>query len=355
MKGLVKDISSVTIAGLILASGAITADAQVINNNVKPSQGASNVKNLEVAAKALPVVANADVKNLQVTTKAAPVVAKAVVNESPNQAKYLKSTPEAVTAEPSIFLAQDNSSSLRDQLRIKPLPAAFLPAASGGNTPSLNFGTPSGFGAYWGSAFISASGATAGKARDGSVDGSISVGFGLGTADTVGVEFAYNQGSIKRFGSSGSVDVKAHRIVYAEGTNQVSIGVGWNAFAQHVGNGESVRPSSVYGVISSYSQLQANDTYNTMPISFSVGVGGGDFRKNPDSIGVFAGVGVQVLPQLSVGAAWSGVGVNAGVSYVPYPEIPLTFVLTGGDLTDSSGGGTVLVLSASYGFNFLSK
>jgi hypothetical protein len=219
----------------------------------------------------------------------------------------------------------------------------------------LNFGTPSGFGAYWGSAFISASGATAGKARDGSVDGSISVGFGLGTADTVGVEFAYNQGSIKRFGSSGSVDVKAHRIVYAEGTNQVSIGVGWNAFAQHVGNGESVRPSSVYGVISSYSQLQANDTYNTMPISFSVGVGGGDFRKNPDSIGVFAGVGVQVLPQLSVGAAWSGVGVNAGVSYVPYPEIPLTFVLTGGDLTDSSGGGTVLVLSASYGFNFLSK
>ena len=350
MKGLVKDISSVAIAGLILASGAIAADAQVINNNVKPSQGASNVKNLKVAAKALPVVANADVKNLQVTTKAAPVVAKAVVNDSPNQAKYLKSSPENLTAEPSIFLAQENSTSLRDQLKIKPLSAAYLPAASGGNSPSLNFGTPSGFGAYWGSAFISASGATPGSKRDGNIDGSVSVGFGLGSSDTIGAEVSYNQGSIKNFGQNGTFDAKIHRIVYSEGTNQVSVSVGWNTFAQHVT--ESVGNSSVYAAISSYSQLQAGDKYNTMPISFSVGVGGGTFRKDPDSLGVFGGFGVQVHPQFSVGAAWSGVGINAGVSYVPYPEIPLTFVLTGGDLTESSFGGRVVVLSASYGFSF---
>ena len=338
MKGLVKDISSVAIAGLILASGAIAADAQVVTNKVKMPENTQKSQKLQVTAAALPVAK------------------QQLATESPNQAKYLKASPSAVAAQPSIFLAQGTApSALRDELRIKPLPAAFLPSKSGGNTPSLNFGTPSGFGAYWGNAFISASGATAGKARDGSVDGSISVGFGLGTADTVGVEFSYNQGSIKNFGSTGSVDVKAHRIVYSEGTNQVSVGVGWNSFAQHVGNGEPVRNSSVYGVISSYSQLQANDSYNKMPISFSAGVGGGGFRKDPDSIGVFAGVGIQVDPQFSIGAAWSGVGVNAGVSYVPYPEIPLTFVLTGGDLTDSSGGGTVLVLSASYGFNFLSK
>lgn len=332
MKGLVKNISSVAIAGLILASGAIAANAQVVTNKVKTPQNTQKSQKSQVAEVALPV-------------------AKQVVAESPNQAKYLKSSPSVVAAEPSIFLAQNSApSSLRDQLRIKPLPAAFLPAASGGNTPSLNFGTPSGFGAYWGNAFISASGATAGSKRAGSIDGSVSVGFGLGTTDTIGAEIAYNQGSIKNFGKNGTFDAKVHRIVYAEGTNQVSVAVGWNAFAQHVSEG--VTPSSVYGVISTYSQLQAGDSYNTMPISFSVGVGGGTFRKDPDSIGVFAGVGVQVLPQFSVGAAWSGVGVNAGVSYVPYPQIPLTFVLTGGDLTGSSNGGTVLVLSASYGFNF---
>jgi hypothetical protein len=328
MKGLVKDISSVAIAGLILASGAIAADAQVVANKVSPSQE----------------------KSLQVTTKALPAD-KQIATESPNQAKYLKASPSAVAAEPSIFLAQQTeTSALRDQLKIKPLPDAYLPSASGGNSPSLNFGTPSGFGAYWGNAFISASGATPGSKRDGNIDGSVSVGFGLGSSDTIGGELSYNQGSIKNFGRNGTFDAKIHRIVYAEGTNQVSVSVGWNTFAQHVT--ESVANSSVYGAISTYSQLQAGDKYNTMPISFTVGVGGGAFRKDPDSLGVFAGFGVQVHPQFSVGAAWSGVGINAGVSYVPYPAIPLTFVLTGGDLTESSFGGRVLVLSASYGFSF---
>ena len=328
MKGLVKDISSVAIAGLILASGAIAADAQVVANKVSPSQE----------------------KSLQVTTKALPAD-KQIATESPNQAKYLKASPSAVAAEPSIFLAQQTeTSALRDQLKIKPLPDAYLPAASGGNSPSLNFGTPSGFGAYWGSAFVSAIGTTPGTKRDGNIDGSVSVGFGLGSSDTIGAELSYNQGSIKNFGRNGTFDAKIHRIVYAEGTNQVSVSVGWNTFAQHVT--ESVANSVVYGAISSYSQLQAGDKYNTMPISFTVGVGGGSFSKDRASVAVFGGFGVQVHPQFSVGAAWSGQGINAGVSYVPYPAIPLTFVLTGGDLTESSFGGRLLFLSASYGFSF---
>ena len=339
MKGLVKDISSVAIAGLILASGAIGANAEVVKSNVKPSQDAQKSQGLQVTT--------------QVTTKALPAE-KQVVNNSPNQAKYLKSSPQNIAAEPSIFLAQESSSTLREQLRVKPLPTAYyVPPASGGNSPSLNFGVPSGFGAVWGNAFVSATGTTAGN-RD-KIDGSVSVGFGLGSADTLGVEFAYNQGSINNFGKNGTVDVKAHRIVYAEGTNQVSVGVGWNAFAQHVSEG--VIPSSLYGVVSSYSLLQPDDPYNKLPISFSVGVGGGQFRPSDEStgVGVFAGAGVQVLPQLSVGASWSGRSINAGISYVPYPEIPLTFVLVGGDLTDNTSGGRILSLSASYGFNFLGK
>ena len=334
MKGLVKDISSVAIAGLILASGAIAANGEVVTGKVKTPENTQKSQKLQVTANALPV--------------AKPQLA----TESPNQAKYLKSSPSAVVeAEPSIFLAQETApSALRDQLKIKPLSAAYLPAASGGNSPSLNFGTPSGFGAYWGSAFVSASGATPGSKRDGNIDGSISVGFGLGSSDTIGAEVSYNQGSIKNFGQNGTFDAKIHRIVYSEGTNQVSVSVGWNTFAQHVT--ESVANSVVYGAISSYSQLQAGDKYNTMPISFTVGVGGGSFSKDRASVAVFGGFGVQVHPQFSVGAAWSGQGINAGVSYVPYPEIPLTFVLTGGDLTESSFGGRVVVLSASYGFSF---
>lgn len=40
MKGLVKDISSMAIAGFVLASGAITADAQVVTGKVNPSEDA---------------------------------------------------------------------------------------------------------------------------------------------------------------------------------------------------------------------------------------------------------------------------------------------------------------------------
>jgi hypothetical protein len=92
-----------------------------------------------------------------------------------------------------------------------------------------------------------------------------------------------------------------------------------------------------------------------MPISFSFGVGNGNYRQNTATVGVFGGVGVQVHPQLSVGAAWSGVGINLGISYVPVPSIPLTIGLMGADLTENSIGGRVLILGLSYGFNFLPR
>jgi hypothetical protein len=149
------------------------------------------------------------------------------------------------------------------------------------------------------------------------------------------------------------MDVKLHRTVYAEGSNRIAVAAGWNTFAQY-GN-EGIAPSSVYGVVTSYSLLQPDSDYNKMPISFTVGAGGGSFRKDNASIGVMAGVGVQVHPQIGIGFGWSGVGINAGVSYVPVPSVPLTIGLTGGDLSNTSVGGTILVLNLSYGFNFLPK
>ena len=181
------------------------------------------------------------------------------------------------------------------------------------------------------------------------------MGFGLGDArKLVGLELGYNIGSIKNFGYNGTFDLKANRIVYAKGNTQIAAAAGWKSFAQHV-KGESVRPSSAYGVVTSYSLLKPNDTVNKMPISFSIGAGGGDFRTGDASTGVFAGVGVQVHPQIGVGMGWSGVGFNVGASFVPISTIPLTINVVGADLTDTSFGGTVFVLSIGYGFNFLPK
>jgi hypothetical protein len=265
--------------------------------------------------------------------------------------------------------SQIDADKLRQDLLIQPL-VKIVPAKRT-YSPSLTFATPSAFGANWGDVFLGASAATQGKARS-QPDGSISMGFGLGDArKLIGLELGYNIGSIKKFAYNGTFDLKVHRVVYVPNLNQdnpqkevatgwdslkdnttIAVAGGWKSFAQHV-KLESVRPSSAYGVVTSYSLLKPNNPVNTMPISVSVGAGGGDFRKGDASTGVFAGVGAQVHPQIGVGMGWSGVGFNLGASFVPVPTIPLTVNAIGADLTDTSVGGTVFVLTVVYGFNFL--
>ncbi|MCL6751561.1 hypothetical protein KBT16_11520 [Nostoc sp. CCCryo 231-06] len=246
-----------------------------------------------------------------------------------------------------------NDSELRQRLKIKPLLGGT--GAKQTYPPSLSFGIPSAFGANMGDFFLAASGATR-KERNGDAgfDGSISTGFGLGDSQKlVGLEVSFNNGSIKNFGANGTFDLKAHRILYAGSKNQVAAAVGWNTFAQY-GN-EAVADSTVYGAVTNVSVLQPNNSNNKMPLALTVGVGGGNFRPGNDSVGVFGGFGLQVYPQVGIGASWSGVGLNAGVSFVPVPTIPLTIVLQGSDLTDRTPGGTAVIISISYGFNFLPK
>ena len=335
MKGLRKIISMPIIASLLCANGVMASQAEVTSTKINASQNAKKGQDLKPA-----IDGSKNVKDL--------------IGSSVNKAESLKSKPQNMTFSKTLLMSQKSEdSSLRDQLRIRPLNRQGLGDESAINYPTLNFATPSGFGANWGDAFITASASTAGRLRD-TVDGSIVTGFGLGNSrETIGIEVDYNLASIRKFASNGSFDIKAHRIIYSEGTNIISASVGWNAFAQY-GN-EGVIPSSVYGVVTSYSLLQPDNPINKMPISFSAGVGGGVFRQGSASTGGFAGVGVQVAPQLSFGGGWSGVGVNLGVSYVPVPSIPLTIGLTGADLTDNSPGGRVLLLNVSYGFNFLPK
>jgi hypothetical protein len=249
---------------------------------------------------------------------------------------------------------------LRKDLLIEPIEptapttAPTTPSPPRTYQPGLNFGAPSAFGASWGDLFIGASAATAGKARDGNPDASMSAGFGIGDPyNLLGLEFTFTNGSIKNFGYNGTFDLKAHRIVYAKGNTYVAVAGGWNTFAQY-GN-EGIRPSGAYGVVSTYSFLQPDNPVNPMAISFSVGAGGGDFRQGDASTGVFGSVGMQVHPQIGVGVGWSGVGLNAGISVVPISTIPLTITAQGADLTDNSPGGTVFVLTVGYGFNFLPR
>ena len=145
--------------------------------------------------------------------------------------------------------------------------------------------------------------------------------------------------------------MSASRIVYADPITSVAVAAGWSDFAQY-GN-EGITPSTVWGTVTSYSFLRPDDPVNKLPLLLSLGAGGGFFRQDPASTGIFGGVGLQIAPQVGVGLQWSGVGLNLGVSFVPIPTIPLTLVATGSDLTNNSPDGTRFILTLSYGFNFL--
>ena len=120
--------------------------------------------------------------------------------------------------------ASNSPDIIRQQLLIRPITTqtqnVFIKRIY---TPSLNTGTPVAFGLETGDAFIGVFGATAGRRRD-TVDGSVSIGTGLGDASKYfAVEGVFNINSIRNFGSNGSFDLKVHRLVYEDFYKQIGV------------------------------------------------------------------------------------------------------------------------------------
>jgi hypothetical protein len=252
---------------------------------------------------------------------------------------------------PQDVLAQAESANetQREDLLIDPLATDPVPTVR--YAPSPNAGIPSAFGAAWGDLFASVTVAGADRIRN-EVDSSISAGLGLGNPRTaVGVELAYNLLSIRNFAENGSFEAKVHREIFANDTTQAAAAVGWNNFVSY-GDDVAGSESGVYGVVSAAHLLQPNNPANRLPITGTLGVGGGSFSDEGSDVGVLAGVGLQVDPRLSLNAAWSGVGLNVGASVVPIPEIPLTLTAVYGDVTNNTAAGSVATLTIGYGFNF---
>jgi len=237
----------------------------------------------------------------------------------------------------------------REDLRIEPLATDPVPTVR--YSPSPNAGIPSAFGAAWGDVFASATVTGADRLRN-EVDGSISAGFGVGNpATAVGVELAYNLLSLRNFAENGSFDAKIHREVFTNDTTQAAVAVGWNNFVNY-GDDVAGTESSVYGVVSAAHLLQPEHPTHRLPITGTLGVGGGNFSGDNSDVGVIAGVGLQVDPRLSLNAAWSGVGLNVTASVAPLPEIPLTLNFLYGDITNNTEAGSVAAFTVGYGFNF---
>jgi len=313
---------------------------------VAPSGVASHRGRVTPSEPVLPVFATPRTK---VKAGQNPPVDLSLVSARAESADISTTSQDLLEPQGTLAQAETAEASPREDLLIEPLATDPVPTVR--YTPSPNAGIPSAFGAAWGDLFASLTGSGADRIRN-EVDGSISAGLGLGNPRTaVGVELAYNLLSVRNFAKNGSFDVKVHREVFANDTTQAAVAVGWNNFVNY-GDDVDGSESSVYGVVSAAHLLQPNNPANRLPVTGTLGVGGGPFSDDDSDVGVLAGVGLQVDPRLSLNAAWSGVGLNVGASVVPWPEIPLTLTAVYGDVTNNTDAGSVATLTIGYGFNF---
>ncbi|MBD2061868.1 S-layer homology domain-containing protein [Funiculus sociatus GB2-A5] len=251
-------------------------------------------------------------------------------------------------------LTAEQVAALRQQYRLpEPSIVEELRRLIGGNS---SIGTPTGFGADRGQAYIGAGyqERTRGTNQD---DGVIAAGIGLGDArKAVGVEGTVSIYDL--FGDDsfedGGISFKVHRLFGED----LAVAVGVENF-DTFGNPDPGY-STVYGVVSKVFPLASRTTSGFTPsVTASVGLGGGrfrslaDIRAGRDSVNPFGSVGVRVAQPISLIAEWSGQDLNLGASIAPFPNIPLIITPGVADVTGNAGsGGGRFILGVGYGITF---
>lgn len=260
------------------------------------------------------------------------------------------------TAPGVIKLTAEQEAALKRIMEVELKPQYYYPA--------LGAGIPTGFGANWGDLMVGVSAALNDKGR-GQADGSMSFTAGLlDSVKFVGVELSANVTSIRNYGSNLSFDAKIHRMLYQGEEGFLSVALGRNNFAC---SGTEICSSTpgTYGIspntASNYLALSGLTPLKTpggkiLPLKATLGVGNGYYANNwqkSNVYNVFGDVGLQFHDQIGVSAGWSGVGINANLSFVPMPEWPVIVNVLFADIANQSPGGFNTIVTVGVPFNFL--
>ncbi|MCZ8192627.1 MAG: hypothetical protein O9326_23655 [Microcystis sp. LE19-338.1B] len=218
--------------------------------------------------------------------------------------------------------------------------------------PSASISTPIGFGANFGQIF-GGFGFQSRTRFTNEADGGLALGVGLGEPQKI-VGLDVTMAILSLFGDNagrGSFSFKIHRSL-PEGF-AVALG-----FENAIRWGETDAGSSIYGVVSKFFQFTETTEEPFSQLTLSLGVGGGRFRSEGaiedgvNSLGVFASAGLRIVEPVSAIVEWSGQDLNAGISLIPFQNIPLTVNLAGADLTGNAGDGARFVMSIGYNYFF---
>jgi hypothetical protein len=238
---------------------------------------------------------------------------------------------------------------------LSPTLASANPAQS--TAPNLTISNPTGFGASDGTVYTSVSYQS--RTRFGNKsDAEASVGIGFGDAKNVALEVNY---AINSFGTGnnggkfgdGGFSAKVHK----QFGDDFSAAVGYNQFAT-IGNSDYQKGS--YYVVGTKVFATKDDIEQPFSrVAVTAGVGGGVFNgfkptDNPNKVkpgvGAFGSVALRVTNQISIIGEYTGQDFAAGVSVVPFKDVPLTITPAVRDL--GSKDRPRFVLGATYGFKF---
>jgi hypothetical protein len=246
-------------------------------------------------------------------------------------------------------LADSGAESLRQKLLIKPLGVGRDVAYAPGTTA----GGPTAFGADFGDAYSGLAFSNRRPTQD-TADAAFSTGFGLGDARRyAGLEVNVSSGSLAKFGSNGDVGLKLHRNL----PGNAAIAIGWDSgITWGKANNDSV--STLYGVATKVFPLNPNNTVNKMPLTVSLGIGGGRFRSyntldaNGGNPGIFGSLGLQVAPQASVVSTWTGRDLNLGMSFVPVKNLPIFVTAAAANVLGNNNNNRLFTLNIGVGYNY---
>jgi hypothetical protein len=240
--------------------------------------------------------------------------------------------------------AQEDEAALRARYRIE-LPQGFADrSAFVRSLPATNASTPSGFGPQWGDAFVGGGyQANTRASRPGGAlganDGAVVAGFGLGSAQTVGMEVAFTSFSTFRSGFFNRIGVslKAHHLF----SNGWSVAAG-SETAFVIGEaGDGGR--SNYLAASRVFTRNDDASRPFSAIGITVGAGDGRYRSLADvqadrnTIGAFGAVSARLTSAVGAVADWNGQDLTVSASVVPLRCLPLTITPGFTDVTRNAG------------------
>jgi hypothetical protein len=231
--------------------------------------------------------------------------------------------------------------------------------------PSTTFYTPSGFGLRRRQAVLWAlyQADTRNSSED---DGSIGATVGLGNPDRLGLDVGVNflslfggRGDDAGFGERGSFNFKLHRRIRPD----LSVAVGVRNTLIWDG---SDSPTRYYAVASKVFSLKPNyrDSFSRLYASLgiersSVGSQNDPFRREAQSVidefgrtNVFGSLAVKLAEPVNAFVEWSGEDLNAGVSFVPFRNVPLVVTPAIVDITGKASDDARFNLAVAYLFNF---